>query len=221
MTARRGMVKIVLGVVVLTLCAIAVFTMSGAKGLASSMDTLPAPGTYNIDPVHTFAYFGARHHIVGLVRGRFDKVTGTISAAKEPADCAVDISIDAASIDTQFAKRDEDLRGPDFFDVKNFPTMTYRGRGIRKTSDGAWVMDGSLTIRSVTKEVPLTFRFKGLFPDMPAGDPARASFHATAAVKRGDFGMTRDNLMELGPNPKGPDVEIEIDVEADANTPAK
>ncbi len=221
MTVRRGMVKIVLGVVVLTLCGIAVFTMSGAKGLASSMDTLPAPGTYNIDPVHTFAYFGARHHIVGLVRGRLDKVTGTISAAKEPADCAVDISIDAASIDTQFAKRDEDLRGPDFFYAKNFPTMTYRGRGIRKTADGAWVMDGSLTIRGVTKEVPLTFQFKGLFPDMPAGEPARASFHATAAVKRGDFGMTRDNLMELGPNPKGPDVGIEIDVEANASTPAK
>jgi polyisoprenoid-binding protein YceI len=223
MTVRRGMVKIVLGVVVLTLCGIAVLTMGGAKGLASSssMDALPAPGMYDIDPVHTFAYFGAWHHIVGLVRGRFDKVTGTISAAKEPADCAVDISIDAASIDTQFAKRDEDLRGPDFFDVKNFPAMTYRGRGIRKTADGAWVMDGSLTIRGVTKEVPLTFQFKGLFPDMPAGQPARASFHARAAAKRGDFGMTRDNLMELGPNPKGPDVEIEIDVEANASTPAK
>ncbi len=133
----------------------------------------------------------------------------------------MDISIDTASIDTQVAKRDEDLRGPDFFDVKNFPAMTYRGRGIRQTADGAWVMDGSLTIRGVTKEVPLTFRFKGMFPDMPAGQPARASFHATAAVKRGDFGMTRDNLMELGPNPKGPDVEIEIAVEANASTPAK
>ena len=83
----------------------------------------------------------------------------------------MDISIDTASIDTQFAKRDEDLRGPDFFDVKNFPAMTYRGRGIRKTADGEWVMDGSLTIRGVTKEVPLTFQFKGLFPDMPAESP--------------------------------------------------
>ncbi len=223
MRLRRGMVKTVVGVVVLTLCGIAAVTIGAAKGLASasSLDALPAPGMYNIDPVHTFAYFGAWHHIVGRVRGRFDKVTGTISAAKEPADCAVEISIDTASIDTQFAKRDEDLRGPDFFDVKNFPAMTYRGRGIRKTADGAWVMDGSLTIRGVTKEVPLTFRFKGMFPDMPAGQPARASFHATAAVKRGDFGMTRDNLMELGPNPKGPDVEIEIDVEANASTPAK
>ena len=223
MSVRTGMVKTVVGVVVLTLCGLAVVTMGTTKGLASSSSiaTLPAPGTYNIDPVHTFAYFGAWHHIVGLVRGRFNKVTGTISATKDPADCAVDISIDTASIDTQFARRDEDLRGPDFFDVKNFPAMTYRGHGIRQTADGGWVMDGSLTIRGVTKEVPLTFRFKGMFPDMPAGQPARASFHAAAAVKRGDFGMTRDNLMELGLNAKGPDVEIEIDVEANASTPAK
>jgi polyisoprenoid-binding protein YceI len=223
MSVRRGMVKTMVGLVVLALCGIAVLTIGTPTGLASSssMGPLPEPGTYLIDPAHTFAYFGALHHIVGRVRGRFDKVTGTISAAKEPADCAVDISIDTASIDTQVARRDEDLRGPDFFDVKNFPAMTYRGRGIRQTADGAWVMDGSLTIRAVTKEVPLTFQFKGLFPDMPPGKPARASFHATAAVKRGDFGMTRDNLMELGPNAKGPDVQIEIDVEANASTPAK
>jgi polyisoprenoid-binding protein YceI len=223
MSVRRGMVKTIVGLVLLALCGIAVLTMGTPNGLASSSSiaTLPSPGTYNIDPVHSFAYFGAWHHIVGLVRGRFNKVTGTISATKDPADCSVDISIDTASIDTQFARRDEDLRGPDFFDVKNFPAMTYRGRGIRQTADGGWVMDGSLTIRGVTKEVPLTFRFKGMFPDMPAGQPARASFHATAAVKRGDFGMTRDNLVELGLNAKGPDVEIEIDVEANASTPAK
>jgi polyisoprenoid-binding protein YceI len=217
------MVKIVLGAVLLALWSIAVVTMATPKVLASSsgMAALPDPGTYIVDPAHTFAYFGAMHHIVGLVRGRFDKVTGTISAAKDPADCTVDISIDTASIDTQVTRRDEDLRGPDFFDVKKFPAMTYGGRGIRKTADGAWVMDGSLTIRGVTKEVPLTFKFKGLFPGMPAGTPARTAFHASAAVKRGDFGMTRDNLMELEPNSKGPDVTIEIDVEADASAPAK
>ena len=59
-------------------------------------------------------------------------------------------------------------------------------------------MDGSLTIRGITKNVPLTFTFKGMFPDTAPKNPPRAAFHATAAVKRGDFGMTRDNLMELG-----------------------
>jgi polyisoprenoid-binding protein YceI len=176
----------------------------------------PPTGSYQVDTNHSFIYFGAWHHIVGLVRGRFDKVTGTITVAKEPADCTLDISIATWSISTQNTQRDDDLRGPDFFDVKNYPAMTYRGRGIRRAADGSWLMDGSLTIRGVTKTVPLRFTFKGLFPDTPAGKPARASFHATAAVKRGDFGMTRDNLMELGPNPNGSDVDIEIDVEANA-----
>lgn len=227
MKIRTKIVKSAAGVlgacaVILTLCGLAALKKGAAEGFAasSSLPPLPAAGTYTVDPLHSFAYFGAWHHIVGLVRGRFDKVTGTIRAAKDPADCAVDISIDSASISTQVAERDEDLRGSEFFDAKNFPTMTYHGRGIGRVSDGDWVMDGSLTIRSVTKVVPLTFRFKGLFPDTPPGKPARASFHATAAVKRGDFGMTRDNLMELGPNPKGPDVEIQIDVEANEASPS-
>jgi polyisoprenoid-binding protein YceI len=140
MSVRKGMVKNIVGLVVLALCGIAVLTMGTPTGLASSSSRAPLPesGTYNIDSAHSFAYFGAWHHIVGLVRGRFNKVTGTISAAKEPADCAMDISIDTASIDTQIVRRDEDLRGPDFFDVKTFPTMAYRGRGIRRSADGAW-----------------------------------------------------------------------------------
>ena len=132
-----------------------------------------------------------------------------------PAESSVDISIDTASISTQNTERDNDLRGPAFFDVKNYPVMTYHGKGIRRAAGDSWIMDGSLTIRGISHVVPLTFTFKGLFPNTRPGKPARASFHATAAVRRGDFDMKRDNLMELGPNPQGPHVEIEIDVEAD------
>lgn len=177
---------------------------------------LPAPGKYKVDSAHSFAYFGARHHVVGLVRGRFDKVNGTITAAKEPADCSVDIAIDVASISTQNTRRDEDLRGPDYFDVKKFPEMTYQGHGLRRGPGNSWVMDGSLTMHGVTKVVPLTFIFNGFFPNMPKEEPARAAFHGTAGVKRAEFGMgARDNLDELG-TLQSPDVEIEIDVEADA-----
>lgn len=225
MKLRSGVMKSVLGTcaVAATLCGVVALRHGAAEGsrASSGMAALPAAGTYKVDPMHSFAFFGAWHHIVGLVRGRFDKVTGTITAAKNPADCAVDISIDAASISTQVPQRDDDLRGPDFFNVKDFPAMTYSGRGIRPGADGMWVMDGSLTIRGVTRVVPLTFAFKGLFPDTAPTKPARASFHATAAVKRGDFGMTRDNFKELGPNPKGPDVDIEIDVEANAESPGQ
>lgn len=190
----------------------------GAQKAAAG--TLPAAGTYKIDPDHSFVYFSAWHHIVGVVRGRFDKTTGTLTVSQDPSACAVDISIDTSTINTQISERDEDLRGPDFFDVKKFPAMTYQGRGIRRVGD-LWAMDGALTIRGTTKVVPVTFTFKGIFPDTKPGRPARAAFHGVAATKRGDFGMTRDNVMELGvPPAPGNDVEIEIDVEADASGPS-
>ena len=183
---------------------------------------LPPPGTYQIDPVHSFAYFSAWHHIVGVVRGRFDKVSGTITASPDPATCAVEVTIATYSISTQNTMRDDDLRGPDFLNVTQFPTMTYRGKGIRRLPDGAWIMDGTLTIRGITKVVPMRFSFKGMFRDMPTGAPARAAFHGTAATKRADFGMIRDNVAELGvPPAPGEDVEIQIDVEANATPPRK
>jgi polyisoprenoid-binding protein YceI len=216
-TCRRRFRFFQIGVLLLALSA----TLS-TRATAADPDTkatLPAAGAYKVDPDHSFVYFSAWHHVVGVVRGRFEKVTGTITAAPDPADCAVDIVIDTTTISTQNTERDDDLRGPDFFDVKQFPTATYQGRGIRR-SGGAWIMDGTLTIRGVSKTVPLTFTFKGLFPDTPAGKPPRASFHGTAAMKRGDFGMTRDNVMELGvPPAPGTDVALEIDVEANQIVP--
>ncbi len=182
------------------------------------VQTLPSPGTYEIDPDHTFAYFGARHHVVGLVRGRFDKVNGTFTVAPNLADCSVDITIGTSSISTQNLERDDDLRSPFYFDVKKFPTMTYQGRGIRRLSAGSWTIEGSLTIRGVTKTVPLTFVFNGLFPNTKPGEPARAAFHGSAGAKRAEFGLgARDNLQELGSS-SAPDVQIEIDVEADAKS---
>jgi polyisoprenoid-binding protein YceI len=182
---------------------------------------LPGPGTYVIDPDHSFAFFSAWHHIVGRVRGRFDKVTGFITVGNTPADCSLNVTIATATIDTGITQRDDDLRSDAFFDVKKYPAMTYAGKGIRKTPQGTWVMDGTLTIRGVARPVPLTFTYEGLFPDTPAGQPPRVSFHASAAVHRGDFGMVRDNLMELGPNPAGPDVDIDISTEADEAPPGK
>jgi polyisoprenoid-binding protein YceI len=200
-----------IGVLLFTICA-------EPSASAAAAQALPAPGTYWIDPNHSFAYFGASHHVVGLVRGRFDKVAGTITVSQDLAACSVDVLIDPSSISTQVTERDEDLRSPAYFDVKIFPTMTYRGRGIRRVSESSWVMDGSLTIHGVARVVLLTFTFNGTFPDGKPGKPARVAFHGSAGTKRADFGMGARDKEEVAASPV-PDVEIEIDVEADANGP--
>ena len=173
---------------------------------------LPAPGTYELDPPHTFIYFAAQHLIVGRVRGSFDKVMGTLVVAKDQADCRVDVRIEATSLSTQNENRDANLRGPDFFDAAKFPTATYRGHGIRR-SGGGWVMKGALTIRGVSQVVPLAFKFNGTAA-AERGKASRVAFQATAAVKRVDFNMTRDLLSEIGSESAGPDVWLEIDSEA-------
>jgi len=201
-----------IGALLLTLCA---------STSAAADRTLPPPGTYAIDPQHSFAYFGARHQVIGLVRGRFDKLAGAFTVSQDLAACSVDITIDTASVSTQVAERDEDLRSPAYFDVKKFPQMIYHGRGIRRVSGNSWMMDGSLTLHGVTKVVPLTFTFKGMFSSVPAGKPARAAFHGSAGAKRVDFDMgARDNPEELGAS-TAPDVDIQIDVEADASPPSQ
>lgn len=173
---------------------------------------LPAPGTYRLDPPHTFVDFRAQHKVVGMVRGRFDASTGTVVVAKDPAECTVDVAIDARSLSTQNPARDADVKGPDFFDAAKFPQVTYRGKGIRAEGRG-WVMDGTLTIRGVARVVPLQFEFRGVAP-AEAGKPERVGFHATASVQRAAFGMTRELLAEIGEPSSAPDVWIEIDAEA-------
>lgn len=180
---------------------------------------LPPPGAYILDPPHTFITFAAQHKVVGIVRGRFDRMTGTFTAAKDPAACAVEVTIETPSVSTQNTIRDEDLRSASFFDAAKFLAMTYRGTGIRRSGKG-WVMDGALTIRGVTRTVPLSFEFRGLAPRQ-AGASERVAFHATASVKRADFEMTRELLDEIGRVTKDPDVWIEIDAEALSAVPTK
>jgi polyisoprenoid-binding protein YceI len=113
------MKKTLLNLLPIIAFVLAVCAGPSAETKAASEQPTPAPGTYKIDPDHSFVYFGAKHHVVGLVRGRFDKVTGTITVAKDLAVCGVDVTIDPSSISTQNGERDNDLRGSAYFDVKN------------------------------------------------------------------------------------------------------
>jgi polyisoprenoid-binding protein YceI len=189
----------------------------GHPGEGPASDALPAPGTYELDPPHTFIVWAAKHEVVGTVRGRFDKIAGTLVVGQDPAACTVDVTIEAPSLSTQNPIRDADLKSPAFFDAVKFPTITYRGRGIRRSEEG-WTMDGTLTIRETSQVLPVRFAFRGVAPAQ-AGKPTRVAFRGHADTKRADFAMTRDLVEEVGANATGFDVAIEIDAEALAKAP--
>ena len=122
----------------------------------SVLATLPA-GTFNIDPSHSRIGFSARHAMVTKVRGAFNEYTGAATVANGAASLNVEIS--AASIDTRSADRDGHLQSPDFFDVANFPKITFASTGIKDSGSDSIVVDGNLTIKDVTKPISITFEF--------------------------------------------------------------
>jgi polyisoprenoid-binding protein YceI len=134
--------------------------------------TVPEPGTYVIDPIHSVVEFVVRHLGLAKVRGRFNQFEGTINIAEEPLQSSARVTIQAASIDTRDPDRDAHLRSPDFLDVERYPTLDWVSTRVRRDGD-RWLVDGDLTIRDVTRNVTLDVEFEGGAKD-PWGNPASA-----------------------------------------------
>jgi polyisoprenoid-binding protein YceI len=168
-------------------------------------------GTWAIDPVHSEVGFAARHMMVSKVRGKFRTFSGQLVTGADPLDSSVSAEIDLASIDTGHEQRDGHIRSADFFDVENYPTMTYRSTGVRVSGDG-YVLDGKLTLKGVTKEVPLALELNGFGPDPYGG--TRAGFTATGEINRRDFGVNFHAVMETGGAVVSDKVTIHLEIEA-------
>src|SRR5262245_38290959 len=126
---------------------------------------IPMPGRWALDPVHSQVQFVARHMMVSKVRGFFRELDGMLYLHETPELSRVEVTIQAASIDTGDATRDEHLRSPDFLDVERYPEITYRSTGVRPGDGGKWYVAGLLTIRDTMQPVPLTVEFCGVNPD--------------------------------------------------------
>ncbi|HEY2646149.1 MAG TPA: YceI family protein [Candidatus Acidoferrales bacterium] len=168
---------------------------------------------WQIDPAHSAAHFSVRHLMISNVRGEFTKLTG--SATINPSDItksSVEVTIDAASVNTREPQRDEHLRSADFFDVANHPTLSFRSRRIESLGDENLKMTGDLTIRGVTREV--TFDVEGPTPSVkdPWGN-IRAGITASAKIDRKDFGVAFNALTETGAMVVGNEVKISIEAE--------
>lgn len=169
------------------------------------------PGTWNIDPSHTNVSFVARHLVITKVRGTFSEVSGTLTIAEDKLASTVEATIGLASVSTGDAGRDEHLRSADFFDVENFPAMTFKSTGLR--GDGAeYVLTGDLTIKGVNKSVELDLEFEGVSPDPWGG--TRVGFSVTGEINRRDFGLNFDVKVDTGGALVGERIKLELEVQA-------
>src|ERR1700733_14444652 len=167
-------------------------------------------GTWTIDPVHSEVGFSVRHMMVSKVRGRFDTFSGEIVTGEDPLNSSVTAEIDLASINTGNEQRDAHIRSADFFETDKHVKMTYRSTGVRADSDG-FVLDGELTLKNVTRNVPLTLELNGFGPDPYGG--TRAGFTATAEINRSDFDV-KFGLAEGGGAGVSDKVNIQLEIEA-------
>jgi polyisoprenoid-binding protein YceI len=165
-----------------------------------------------IDPVHSDLSFSARHLMVSKVRGHFRDFDGEVVLAENPLESQVTANIRVASLDTNNEGRDNHIRSGDFFDAVNFPTASYRSTGVR-VEDGEFVIDGELTLRGVTRPVPLTVEPNGFGPDPMAEGGSRSGFTARGRINRKDFGINFGGVMN-GVTVVSDQIDLTLEIEA-------
>jgi polyisoprenoid-binding protein YceI len=180
----------------------------GASPLAS-LASAAAPETYNIDVVHSSVGFTIRH-FVAKVPGNFTKFSGTIAVDRENLErSSAQATIDVASINTGNQKRDDHLRGPDFFDAAKYPTMTFKSTAWKKTGDDTYDVTGDLTLKDVTKPVVLKVTSLGFGPGQPGTQ--LSGWEATTKIDKKEFNVKDPTGLDAA---LGDDVTITINIEA-------
>jgi polyisoprenoid-binding protein YceI len=168
---------------------------------------------YQIDPVHSSATFTVRHMVISNVAGRFGNVTGTIVYdEKNPQNSSVNAVIKTATINTDNTARDNDLKGPNFFDVEKYPDITFKSKKVEKRGD-QWVAIGTLTMKDVSKDIELPFDLATL----KTARGTRIGVTTETKLNRQDYHLSFNKTLETGGMVVGNDVKIEISIEA---TPA-
>ena len=167
--------------------------------------------SWKIDPAHTDISFSATHMMVTTVRGKFHSVGGEVALDEtDPPASRAEITIDAASISTGFAARDQHLRSPDFLDVQQFPAIRFVTTRIAALSDERFRIDGELTIRDASRPVTFDADFLGFYTGLKGG--RRAGFRASLEINRRDWGLAWNVALEKGGWLVGDQIGIALDV---------
>jgi len=188
-----------------------VTTLALALLLALPALAAAAATTYQVDPVHSTVGFKVRHFVT-KVPGEFNEFAGTIVYdPQNPTASSVEFTVQAASLDTDNERRDGHLKSPDFFDVENHPTLTFKSKKVSGSGD-ALQLTGDLTIRGVTKEVTVPVEVLGTMGP-------KAGFATEFEINRLDYGVAWNRAVEGGGTILSDEVTIRIDVEAEKVEP--
>jgi polyisoprenoid-binding protein YceI len=181
---------------------------------AAAAQAAPAsPNAWQIDSNHTAAQFSVKHMMVSTVRGTLGKVTGTVDYDGKSIDSLkVDASIDVNGVNTGQENRDKDLRSPNFFDVAQFPTVTFKSTKVVPAGSGRFKLVGDLTMHGVTKEVALDVDGPSQVLKQPNGGQ-KIGASASTTISRKDFGLLYNRMVESAPV-VGDEIQIQIDIEA-------
>lgn len=174
----------------------------------------PAPAnSWRIDPLHSQANFTVKHMMISTVRGTFGGVKGAIIYdPQNPGASIINATIDCTTLNTGEPKRDNDLRGEEFFDVKKYPVMTFRSKSVKVEGPGEMKVTGDLTINATTRQVVLDIEG----PTDPVKDPmgrTKVGVTATTKVSRKDYGILYNPVMETGGVVVSDQVNITLDIE--------
>ncbi|MEC5425154.1 YceI family protein [Virgibacillus sp. C22-A2] len=169
---------------------------------------------WNIDTAHSEVGFSVRHMMISKAKGAFNNFDAVIEADVEDlTNSKIEFTIDASSIDTRQKDRDDHLRSGDFFDVENYPKITFIATDIKKKSDSRYDVTGDLTVRGTTKPVTVDVVFEGQSKDPMSGNEV-AGFSGETKINRKEFGLTWNAPVETGGVLVGEDVKIQFEIEA-------
>ncbi|MBA2952063.1 YceI family protein, partial [Streptomyces himalayensis] len=173
---------------------------------------LPPPGPWSIDPAHSSVGAVAQHLGISSVHGRFTDFGGRIEIAHDVEKSRVEAVIRAASINTGNNMRDGHLRSPDFLDVEQYPEITYRSTGLSPAGSDRWTVHGELQLHGVVRPADLDLAYLGTGPDPWGG--VRAAFRATTELRREDFAMNYNQVVQAGIAAIGTTLKVALDIQA-------
>lgn len=184
---------------------------AGFLALTPAMVSAEA-NTYRLDPSHTYLGFAVKHLGISTTRGSFTQFEGDITYDPDLTGAfETDVTIQAASIDTNNDQRDNHLRSSDFFEVEEYPTITFVSETL-ENRNGGHVIVGDLTIKGVTKRIEIPVEVTG--PVKSPFGTENIGLKGEAGINRKDFGITWNKTLDSGGFVVGEDVRLKIDVEA-------